>query len=71
MGKEKAKVKERKERSTGERKARARATAGKETVVGGTSNVSKGGLNRFVAMVGTVGNGVTRKLNAIKGKDND
>ena len=53
------------------REARARTTAGKETVVGGTSNVSKGGLNRFVATVDTVGNGVTRKLNVISGKDDD
>ena len=37
----------------------------------GTSNVSKGGLNRFVATVDTVGNRVTRKLNAISGKDDD
>ena len=33
------------------------------------SNVSRDGLNRFVATVNTVGNGVTRKLNAINGKD--
>ena len=28
-------------------------------------------MNRFVATVGTVGNGVTRKVNAINGKDDD
>ena len=36
-----------------ERKARARETAGTKTVVGGMSNVSKGGLSRFVATVDT------------------
>ena len=47
--------KERKERRKEKRQAKARATAGKETV----------------ATVDIVGNGVTRKLNAINGKDDD
>ena len=33
------------------------------------SNVSKSGLNRFVATVDTGGNGSQEKLNAINGKD--
>ena len=67
--KEKAKLKERKDRRKEERKARASATAGKETEAGGMSNVYRGGLNRFMVTVDTVGRGVTRKLNAICGKD--
>ena len=70
-GKEKAKAKEREEMRKGERQARARTTAGRETVVCGRSSGSKGGLNRFVADVHTVGSGVARKLNAISGKDDD
>ena len=68
--KAKAKAKEKKGKKV-KRKARARTTAGKETVAGGRSNVRNGGLNRFVATVDTVGNGATRMLNAINGKDDD
>ena len=53
-GKENAKVKESKEKRKGERKAKARATAEKETEAGGMSNVSRGGLNRFVVTVDTL-----------------
>ena len=48
-----------------------RTTAGKETLAGGLSNVSNGGLNRFVVTADTVGNGATRKLNVINGKEDD
>ena len=37
-------------------------------MVGGISSVCKGGLNHFVVTVDTVGDGVTRKLNAISGR---
>ena len=33
------------------------------------NNVSRGGLNRSVATVDTVGNGFTNKLNVVNGKD--
>ena len=69
--KAKPKAKERKERRKGERKARARTTARKETAAGGLSNASNGGLNRFAVTVDTVGNGPTRKLNVISGKEDD
>ena len=52
-----------------EKKARRRETAGKEMKAGGMSNVSRDGLSPFVFTVDTVGNGVTRKLNAFNGKD--
>ena len=35
---------------------------------GGMSNASRGGMNRFLAAVDTVGNGVHKKLDAINGK---
>ena len=56
----KVKVRERKARKKEERKARERATAGKEREVGGTSNMTRGGPNRSVVTVVTVGNGVMR-----------
>ena len=60
IGKEKGKGKGPGKKRKEERKARASTTAGKETEAGGMSNVSRGGLNRFVVTVDTVGNGVTR-----------
>ena len=67
--KEKAKVRERKARRKEERKARERASAGKEREVGGTSNRIRGGQNRSVATVVTVGNGAIRRPNALNGRD--
>ena len=51
------------------KKARRRETAGKEMEAGGMSNLSRDGVSPFVVTVDTVGNGVTRKLNAFNGKD--
>ena len=55
--KEKEKARERKARRKEERKARERATAGKEREIGGTSIMIRGGQNRSVVIVVTVGNG--------------
>ena len=60
-GKENAKAKERKARRKEERKARERATVGKERETGGTSIMIRGGWNRSVVTVVTVGNGDTRR----------
>ena len=49
-----------------ERKVRERATAGKEREIGGTSIMIRGGWNRSVVTVVTVGNGVTRRPSALK-----
>ena len=67
-GKEKAKARERKARRKEERKARERATAGKEREIGGTSIMIRGGQNRSVVTVITVGNGVTRRPSALNGR---
>ena len=68
-------VRERAERKEGrkarrkeERKARERAAAGKEREIGGTSNMIRGGWNRSVVTVVTVGNGVTRRPSALNGR---
>ena len=66
--KEKAKARERKARRKEERKARKRATAGKEREIGGTSIMTRGGWNRSVVTVVTVGNGVTRRPSALNGR---
>ena len=58
---------ERKARSKEERKVRERATAGKEREIGGT-NIMIRGWNRSVVIVVTVGNGVTRRPNALNGR---
>ena len=52
-----------KSKAKGERKARARTTAGKDTVEGGLSNTSNGGLNRSVVTLDT------RKLNVATGME--
>ena len=67
-GKGKAKVRERKARRKEERKARERATAGKEREIGGTSSMTRGGQNRSVVTVVTVGNGVIRRPSALNGR---
>ena len=67
-GKEKEKARERMARRKEERKARERATAGKEREIGGTSIMIRGGWNRSVVTVFTVGNGVTRRLSALNGR---
>ena len=67
-GKEKEKARGRKARRKGERKARERATAGKERETGGTSIMIRGGRNRSVVTVVTVGNGVTRRPSALNGR---
>ena len=67
-GKEKEKARERKARRKEERKARERATAGKEREIGGTSIMIRDGWNRSVVIVVTVGNGVTRRPNALNGR---
>ena len=67
-GKEKEKERERKARRKGERKARERATAGKEREIGGTSIMIRGGWNRSVVTVVTVGNWVTRRPSALNGR---
>ena len=64
----KEKEKERKAKRKGERKARERATAGKEREIGGTSIMIRGGWNRSVVTVVTVGNGVTRRPSALNGR---
>ena len=56
-GKEKEKARERKAGRKEDRKARERTTAGKEREIGGTSIMIRGGWNRFVVIVVTVGNG--------------
>ena len=66
--KEKEKARERKARRKEERKARERATAGKEREIGGTSIMIRGGWNRSVVTVVTVGNGVTRRPSALNGR---
>ena len=43
-----------------QRKARERATAGKESEIGGTSIMIRGGRNRSVVIEVIVGNGVSR-----------
>ena len=48
-----------------EREARERATAGKEREIGGSSIMIRGGWNRSVVILVTVGNGVTRRPNAL------
>ena len=67
-GKEKAKAKERKASRTEERKVRERATAGKDREIGGTSIMIRGGQNRSVVTVVTVGHGVTRRPSALSGR---
>ena len=59
---------ERKERGKEKEKARERATAGKEREIGGTSIMIRGGWNRSVVTVVTVGNGVTRRPSALNGR---
>ena len=59
---------ERKARRKEERKARERATAGKGREIGGTSIMIRGGWNRSVVTVVTVGNGVTRRQSALNGR---
>ena len=66
--KAKAKARGRKARRKEERKARERATAGKEREIGGTSILIRGGWNRSVVTVVTVGNGVTRRPSALNGR---
>ena len=68
-GKGKAKERERNAMRKEERKARERATVGKEREVCGTSSMSRGGLNRSVVTVVTVGNCVVRRPNAVNGRD--
>ena len=51
-----------------EREARERAAAGKEREFGGTSNMIRGGQNRSVDTVVTVGNGAIRRPNAPDGR---
>ena len=67
-GKEKEKARERKARRKEERKVRERATVGKEREIGGTSIMIRGGWNRSVVIVVTVGNGVTRRPSALNGR---
>ena len=50
------------------RKARERATAGKEREIGGTSIMIRGGWNRSVVTVVNVGNGVTKRPSALNGR---
>ena len=64
----KGKARERKARRKEERKTRERATAGKEREIGGTSIMIRGGQNRSVVTVVTVGNGVTRRPSALNGR---
>ena len=59
---------ERKARREEERKARERATVGKEREIGGTSIMIRGGWNRSVVTVVTVGNGVTRRPSPLNGR---
>ena len=64
----KGKARERKARRKEERKARERATVGKRREIGGTSIMIRGGWNRSVVTVVTVGNGVTRRPSALNGR---
>ena len=70
-GKEKGKGrgKGKKGKEKGGEKCKERATAGKEREVGGTSNMSRGGLNRSMVTVVTVGNGAIRRPGALNGRD--
>ena len=45
------------------------SNSGKEREVGGTSNMRRGGLNRSVVTVVTVGNGVIGRPSALNGRD--
>ena len=67
--KEKEKARERKARRKEESKARERATAGKEREIGGTSIMIRGGWNRSVVTVATVGNGGHKKAQCPQWQD--